>query len=727
VFNRATKEPALAKPCYTGGSNAEPEVRLALPPEQPLVMPRQALHARRQPGRGHRSVLAFLATLLARVLLTAGTVALATYGIREMYAVMRGDLTLVQWVFLVLFAINFSWISFAACQALLGFLRLLVQDLQVQRTIHDRMPGIRTAVLLPVYNEDPGRVAAAIRAMAAGLQQQAPDLFAFFILSDTTNPAAWLREEQAFHSLITTADAACPIYYRHRRHNTERKAGNIADWVKRWGGGWDAMLVLDADSIMSPATMIEMARRLEADPGLGLLQSLPSIVLAKTLYARLQQFANRLYGPVFASGLAAWHSNGSNFWGHNAIIRTSAFAAAAHLPVLSGKPPFGGHVISHDFIEAALLRRAGWRVRFDTDLPESYEEAPPSVSDVLVRDRRWCQGNLQHARFLFARGLAVTSRLHLLSGIMAYMSAVFWLLLLLTGLVLAIQSSFIPPEYFARPSLFPTWPVFDSARAITLFILSMQIVLLPKALAWLGAMLNFNRCFGYGGPLVLTLSVLVEVLLSALFAPVMMVAQSQMVREILTGSDSGWKPQRRSDGSIAFGMALRTHRWHTAMGAAAAGLTLYLHHDLFLWLLPVSVGLLLSAPLSWLSGKRRAGSFFNYFGILSTPEQRQQPPVLTAVADAAGVSQHNELESPFATLLKDAAFRAWHAAQASAMPLDAALAKAGNFDPDLILARAKAERTTSAATLEGWLSQSETMAFLHCPELVADVAHKISE
>jgi membrane glycosyltransferase len=712
----------LAKPCYTAGSCADFKTRLALPPEQPLVMPRQALHASRHVSRSRAPLQRQLSTLLARLLLFGGTAALASYGISEMYAVMMtGGLTLVQWIFLVLFAINFTWISFAACQALLGFLRQLKQDLWIKRPAMTGLPGIRTAVLLPVYNEDPARVVAAVRVMAGGLQQQAPGLFAVFILSDTTNPAAWLREEQAFHVLIANSNTDCPVYYRHRRRNTERKAGNIADWVQRWGGGWDAMLVLDADSIMSPATMIEMARRLEAEPGLGLLQSLPSIVLARTLYARLQQFANRLYGPLFANGLAAWHGNGSNFWGHNAIIRTAAFATAAHLPELSGKPPFGGHVISHDFIEAALLRRAGWSVRFDTDLPESYEEAPPSVSDVLVRDRRWCQGNLQHSRFLFARGLALTSRLHLLSGIMAYLSALFWLMLLLVGLVLAIQSSFIPTEYFPQPSLFPVWPVFDSARAITLFILSMQIVLLPKVLAWCDAMLNFRRCFSYGGPLLLTLSVLVEILLSALFAPVMMVAQSQMVREVITGSDSGWKPQRRSDGSISFGMALHAHRWHMLMGATAAALTWYLHRDLFLWLLPVTIGLLLSAPLSWLSGKRCLGTLFRYFSILSTPEERQQPKVLADVAGFLVLDSGSESDSPFNALLTDPDFRAWHRAQLPPETAEQSL----SFDPDLILARAKAERATSAATLEGWLSQGETMAFLHSPSLLEDAAYRL--
>jgi membrane glycosyltransferase len=698
---------------------------LALPPEQPLAMPRQPLHARALPARANYPWLAVLPTAFARLLLITGTVALSVYGIREMYAVMTGDLTVIQWLFMILFAINFVWISFAGCQAVLGFLLLLKHDL-FARQQPGGPPGIRTAVLVPVYSEDPARVAAAVSAMAAGLAAQAPQRFAFFILSDTTNPAAWLHEEQVFRELVESAVDACPVYYRHRRHNTERKAGNIADWVSRWGGAYEAMLVLDADSVMSPATMIGMARRMETDPGLGLLQSLPSIVLAQTLYARLQQFANRLYGPVFANGLAAWHGNSSNFWGHNAIVRTAAFACAAHLPVLSGKPPFGGHVISHDFIEAALLRRAGWSVRFDTALPDSYEESPPSVSDVLVRDRRWCQGNLQHSRFLFARGLALLSRLHILSGIMAYMSAVFWFLLLVTGLVLAVQASFTPTEYFPGPSLFPVWPVFDSARAITLFILSMQIVLLPKVLAWLAALVNLRRCIHFGGPILLTLSVLTEIVLSVLFAPVMMVAQSQMVREIFTGSDSGWKPQRRSDGSISLGNALCTHRWHTLMGLGGAGVAWYLQPELFLWLLPVTSGLILAAPLSWISGKQLPGRILRFIGILRTPEERRQPAILAATLERHRALETRAEESPLTAILTDAGFRAWHSAQLQPES-DKPCSEMDGFDPALILASAKADRTSTATTLEGWLSPAETMAFLHNPALLTATAHRITQ
>lgn len=693
-------------------------VSLALPAEQPIDMPRQPQHARGMALRSGWSAFRVW-TWCMRIMLATATMALTTYGIYEMYAVLNRSITAIQWLFLILFAINFTWISFAGVQALLGFLLLMMRDLRGRRRVSDQPPGIQTAVLVPVYNEDPDRVAAAIAAMSEGLADAAPGAFAFFILSDSNDPSAWINEEHTFRKLLATGNRHCPIYYRHRRHNNERKAGNIADWVMRWGGGYEAMLVLDADSIMAPATMIEMARRLEAEPGLGLLQTVPSIVWGNTLYARLQQFANRLYGPIFSHGLSIWHGEGSNFWGHNAIIRTSAFAASAHLPILTGEPPFGGHVISHDFIEAALLRRNGWGVKLATDLDHSFEEPPPSITDVMVRDRRWCQGNLQHSRFLFARGLALTNRLHILSGIMAYLSAVFWLLLVATGLLLAVQAEFTRPEYFIQPSLFPTWPVFDSERAINLFIVSMGIVLLPKFLGWCSAIINLRRCFQYGGPILVSTSVLVEILLSALVAPIMMLAQSRMVWEIFTGGDSGWKPQRRDDGSISFADACRRHRWHTLVGIIVSGLTFYLHHDLFLWTLPVTAGLMTSPLLSWVSGKRGPGQALKRLGILRTPEEKLPDSILTDVSrhlKAPSAQTPDDNCSAFTTLQRDPEFCAWHCAQLSNLAADQQ-----RFDPLLVLAAAKAERSSSLASLEAWLTTAERMALLNNAELIRQV------
>ena len=284
----------------------------------------------------------------------------SAYGAWEMKGVIStGETTPLQIIFLCLFTLNFAWIMFALCQSILGFLRIVIfRNLKPVETTGPLT--MKTAILLPVYNEEPNRISVAIQAMADALATKAPGRFDFFILSDSTHLDAWIHEEAVFRDLIQTAPQSCPVYYRHRRENTERKAGNIGDWVSRWGGAYDAMTILDADSIMSAKTLVTMTRRLEASPEIGLIQSIPGIVFAGSLYARLQQFANRCYGPIYASGLASWHGLSSNFWGHNAIIRVKAFAESAGLPKLPGSPPFGGHILSHDFAEAAFLRRAGW-------------------------------------------------------------------------------------------------------------------------------------------------------------------------------------------------------------------------------------------------------------------------------------------------------------------------------------------------------------------------------
>ena len=452
----------------------------ALPDESPLSMP---WHGVSEKGfrikHSQQTFFQVVSTLFSRLFVFSVTVILSFYGITEMYGVLTTNtVTGLQWVFLVLFSINFTWIVFAFSQALLGFLIHLKPRLMKQREID---APFKTAILLPIYNEDPVRIRATIEAMHSDLMAKAPGKYAFFILSDTNRADAWIAEEYTFMDVVNKDEQGCPVYYRRRHQNSERKAGNIGDWVQRWGGGYGAMIVLDADSIMSAESMVKLSRRLAAAPGVGLIQTLPTIVFANTLCGRLQQFANQCFGPVYAEGLSSWHGLSSNFWGHNAIIRTEAFAESCHLPILSGKPPFGGHVLSHDFIEAALLRRAGWGVRFDTDIQASFEEAPPSLIDMLIRDRRWCQGNLQHTHFIFAKGFVLPTRLHLFSGLMSYLSAVFWLSLVIVGLAIAIQAAFVRPEYFANPSLFPTWPVFDSERALRLFVVSMAIVLAPKA------------------------------------------------------------------------------------------------------------------------------------------------------------------------------------------------------------------------------------------------------
>lgn len=684
--------------------------KLALPDESPLSMPRHGVSEKGfRMKNSQRTFFQIVSTLFSRLFVFAVTVSLSLYGITEMYGVLTTNtVTGLQWVFLVLFSINFIWIAFAFSQALLGFMIHLKPRLIKQREID---APFKTAILLPIYNEDPVRIRATIEAMNSDLTAKAPGKYALFILSDTNRADAWIAEEHTFMDLVNKNEGGCPVYYRRRHQNIERKAGNIGDWVQRWGGDYGAMIVLDADSIMSAESMVRLSRRLAAAPGVGLIQTLPTIVLANTLYSRLQQFANQCFGPIYGEGLSAWHGLSSNFWGHNAIIRTGAFAQACNLPILSGKPPFGGHVLSHDFIEAALLRRAGWGVRFDTDIQASFEEAPPSLIDVMIRDRRWCQGNLQHTHFMFARGFVLPTRLHLFSGLMSYLSAVFWLSLIIMGLAIAVQATFVRPEYFANPSLFPTWPVFDSERALSLFVVSMAIVLAPKAFGWFAAMINIPRCLRFGGPILLTLSTLLEMVMSGLYAPILMVSQFGVVFSILRGKDSGWMPQSRDDGALGWKSVMRAHARHTLFGTALAAISLLLSKELFYWLLPISAGLILSIPLSWLSGGARRTKLIKMIGLLRAPEEKDPVQILVELKRKLAEMPQPQKMHALSRLVNNPQLFKWHMAQ-----LPDFEGEKLNFHPPGIIAEWKLHHAESLQQLESWLEPAEALALLSHPD-----------
>jgi len=687
----------------------------AMPDESPLVMPRHGVAEQGFRLKNSQQTFFYLiSTLLARLFVFVITVGLSVYGIAEMYGVLTTNtVTSLQLLFLVLFSINFIWIAFAFAQALLGFLLHLKPRLIKPGEID---APFKTAVLLPIYNEDPRRIRATIEAMNADLMAKAPGKYAFFILSDTNRADAWIAEEDAFMELINKSEQGCPVYYRRRQQNSERKAGNIGDWVQHWGAAYEAMIVLDADSIMSAESMLTLSRRLAAAPGVGLIQTLPTLVFANTFYSRLQQFANQCFGPIYARGLSSWHGLSSNFWGHNAIIRTRAFAQSCHLPILPGKAPFGGHVLSHDFIEAALLRRAGWGVRFDTDIQSSYEEAPPSLVDVMVRDRRWCQGNLQHSAFMFARGFVLPTRLHLFSGVMSYLSAVFWLALIMVGLAIAVQAAFIRPEYFANPSLFPTWPVFDSERALSLFVVSMVIVLAPKAFGWFAALLNIRRCLQFGGPILLTLSTLLETVMSALYAPILMVSQFGVVLSILRGKDSGWMPQSRDDGALSWKSVMRAHTGHTLFGIILVAISLLLSKELFYWLLPITTGLMLSVPLSWLSGGAGRTKLMKKVGLLRAPEEKHPASILLQLTqNLAKIPQQQSMHA-FSRLVSNPQLFKWHLAQ---LP-DTEGHKLDFYAPRVI-AEWKLHHADSLQQLESALEPPEVLALLSQADSLAQL------
>ena len=292
----------------------------------------------------------------------------------------------------------------------------------------------RHAVVMPVYNEDSVKTCARIEAIYRSIEATGNlESFDFFILSDTRDLDLWVMEETSWTNLCRSLGGFGRIYYRRRKTNENRKAGNIGDFVRTWGGNYESMLVLDADSLMDGADIVKMTRVMEAYPRLGILQTPPKLIRGVSVFTRLQQFAMRLYGPLFIRGLNFWQLNGGSYWGHNALIRIKPFSEFCELPALPGREPFGGRILSHDFVEAALMVSQGWEVWLAWDIEGTYEEAPPTLVDHLIRDRRWCQGNLQHLWLIFARKLPFSVRMHLFMGIMAYLGSPLWGLFLILG------------------------------------------------------------------------------------------------------------------------------------------------------------------------------------------------------------------------------------------------------------------------------------------------------
>ena len=691
------------------------------PAEAPLAMPVQSLtHFTRAERRAWAAPALARTPWAARLFVFGGALLMTLYATWQMYRVVEvGTVTLLEWVLVVLFVANFSWIAVAFTSGVLGFFWLIFKAPSLGPL--PRELKLRTAIVMPIYNEAPARVFAAVQAIceevsATGLG----DYFDYFFLSDTTDPDIWIAEERALLAMRQRLPEA-RLYYRHRRKNTSRKAGNIADFVTRWGGAYEHMVVLDADSLMTGDTIARLAAAMEADLDAGIIQTLPLIINRNTLFARVQQFAARIAGPVIAAGLSAWMGRDGNYWGHNAIIRTRAFADHCGLPNLRGKPPFGGHILSHDFVEAALIRRAGYAVYMLPTLSGSYEESPPSLIDLAARDRRWCQGNLQHLRVLPAKGLLLPSRQHFVTGIMGYLASPLWMAQLLVGIMLVLQASYIRPEYFTSDfSLFPAWPRFDAERALDLFVVTMSVLIAPKLFGLLAALFDNKTRRASGGAIRLILSSLLEIALSALLAPIMMLIQSGSVVQILSGRDTGWNPQRRNDGSIPFNSIVRRHRAHMALGLLTLFAGWLISPSLVLWMSPTIAGLILAIPLSWASGQLWIGVALRRLGLLATPEETAPPPIVVRfnkLAEELSLSGADE-EDGLRVVHASPAFRVQHE---QFLPI-ASRRRRGEIDIEEAVATAKLNDARTFEEVAAWLKPKERMAVLNDRALIAMLA-----
>ncbi|MBV9835373.1 MAG: glucans biosynthesis glucosyltransferase MdoH [Alphaproteobacteria bacterium] len=573
-----------------------------------------------------------------RVLILGLTVLTTIIGTLLMAEILEpGGISAIEVGVLAAFVPGFTMVSLSFWAALAGFILRLVglHPVSLRRAAPSSgvVPTLatRTAILMPIYNEDSEAVMARLAATYESVRSTGQlESFAFHVLSDSTDEEIARVEQARFDELKRRYDAEGRMFYRRRPKNIGRKAGNISDWLSADGARYDYMVILDADSVMSGDTIVRLAALMERNPRTGLIQTLTASVGRDTLFARLMQFSGRLYGPLLATGHSFWQAGESNYYGHNAIIRVAAFAEHCHLPVLRGKPPLGGEILSHDFVEAALLRRGGWHVWLLPELGGSFEEMPTNLLDYAARDRRWVQGNLQHARLLGMPGLHWMSRLHLAWGVLAYVASPLWLIMLLLTGVLVLDQAVNGYAYFGdHRSLFPLWPEYKPNEIQALLIMTATLLFLPKLLSVILALARGESAQRFGGRLALIASGVLELAFSALLAPVTMLFHTAFIAAILLGRPVGWPPQPREERGVRWAAAVERHLTHMLGGAIATGVIWALAPEFLVWVAPVCAGLLLAVPLNVLSSCQRCGRVARSVGLFLIPEEVRIPRELS--------------------------------------------------------------------------------------------------
>lgn len=580
---------------------------------------------------------------MRRIVYAILTVITAITGVYMMYDILSANgITMLEAVILILFAISFCWISTAFWSAVFGFVLLMLRlDPLTLKPIDsfydDALPiTTRTAVVMPIYNEDTHRVIAGFEATLNSLVATGEiEHFDFYMLSDTTKLDIAQRERDQWQQFTTRiGDLSKQAFYRRREKNLHRKVGNIAEFLQRWGKNYEHMIVLDADSVMSGTCLLRMVRTMQANPRAGLIQTVPIPVRQTTFFGRFVQFAAVLYSPMLATGIAFWQTGAANYWGHNAIIRVQAFLDHCGLPTLPGKAPFGGDILSHDFVEAAMLRRAGWDVFLLADLEGSYEEVPCNIIDYATRDRRWVQGNIQHLGILDAGGLHPISRLHFLLGATAYISSLIWLLMLVLSTADAIVRALHSNEYFTNSAPvmehfinLPQWPIAKTGLIVALIVMTTMLLLFPKVMGIISTVAHRREQFG--GTKAIIRGTIVETAFAVLIAPIMMAFHAYFVVSVLLGFKVNWDAQDREGRLLTWGESFaRTLK--TTIAALLWGYMTFTYAPIFFWwLMPILTGLVLAAPIVRYSSSLTLGEDCRKHSIFISPDETNEDPVLT--------------------------------------------------------------------------------------------------
>ncbi|SIO54524.1 membrane glycosyltransferase [Rhodovulum sp. ES.010] len=589
----------------------------------PSTLPRPAPHApaaARPPGPSASSPEPRRVARRRRLVLALNLVTMGAL-IAGMAAILsHGGLLVAEWVMLAAFAVTLPWLTIGLWNAIIGFALDLrhgtgaaaVVTPALARVTGDEPIAARVALVMPLRNEDPAAALARFRAIQADLARTPwAGRFDFHVLSDTDCPETALREE----ALVARWRKAAPgvaIAYRRRTDNAGYKAGNIADFLHRTEGEYDYFLPLDADSTMGADTILRMVRVMEASPEIGILQSLITGLPSQSFFTRAFQFGMRHGMRSYTLGSAWWQGDCGPNWGHNVLIRAEPFHAHCMLPLLPGDGPLGGHILSHDQVEAVLMRRAGYEVRVIAEESESHEENPPSLVDFIRRDLRWCQGNMQYFRLLGLPGLKPLSRLQLYLAIQMYLAAPAWMAFIFLGAGLAAW-----PQQFAGMSI---W------LGLGFFALIMSINLAPKLMGLAQILARGDRAAAYGGRARVALGGMAEIAVSMLIAPAVALATARFMAGLALGRRIGWPAQQRCRARLGWGEAARSLWPQTLAGLALAG-WLGAFAPWTLWFAaPFLLSLGFAIPLAVVSTLPGLGTWSRAVGLFDIPEDRQPDP-----------------------------------------------------------------------------------------------------
>lgn len=537
-----------------------------------------------------------------------------------------GGWTVVDVILLVCFAAGTPWTVLGFWNALIGLWLLHFHKDPMAAVAPYAAAGsdpaplrIPTAIFMTLRNEDPERAISRFRTIKTSVDATGEGAaFSYFVLSDSNDPAVAVAEEAAITAWQAVDGDRDRITYRRRTDNKGFKAGNVRDFCERWGRDYELMLPLDADSLMSGAAIVRMVRMMQTHPKIGILQSLVVGMPSGSAFARIFQFGMRHGMRSYTMGQAWWVGECGPFWGHNAAVRIKPFLEQCELPMLSGKPPLGGHVLSHDQVEATLMRRAGYEVRVLPVENDSWEENPPTMLDFAKRDVRWCQGNMQYLKLLDTPGLYAMSRFQLVWAILMFVGIPAWTLMIALLPVATWEAKDMPAD-------------FPTSLAIGLYIVFFTMYLMPKIAGLIDVVLTRGGMARYGGFLRFVASAVIELVFSFLQGAVSTIRTTIFMIGLAFGKSVIWGGQSRDAYGISWHTAAENLWPQTLFGILVCGSLLLIEPAVFWWSLPLTAGYLLAIPFAVVTASPRLGLIFKKLGLCGIPEDFAAPAEIQAI------------------------------------------------------------------------------------------------